>query len=184
MDCSPPGASVHGIFQARILEWVAISSSRGSSRPRDQTWVSCDSRNSRRILYHWATWEALWITRRRLKQCFRHITWHLMPFCVCWLLILATPWSMPGLRFESRDCTPAPAVQAGSFNHWSTSEISRETLPSAFSDMICGFRRIGPFFLVVRFVHGCHLTWSSLGQQVLQREIPHWGKNSTITVHI
>ena len=35
MDCSPPGFSVHGILQARILEWVAISFSRGSSRPRD-----------------------------------------------------------------------------------------------------------------------------------------------------
>ena len=34
MDCSPPGSSVHGISQARILDWVAISSSRGSSRPR------------------------------------------------------------------------------------------------------------------------------------------------------
>ena len=41
MDCSPPGSSVHGILQARILEWVAISFSRGSSQPRDQTWVSC-----------------------------------------------------------------------------------------------------------------------------------------------
>ena len=37
MDCSPPGSSVHGIFQARILEWVAISSSMGSSRPRAPT---------------------------------------------------------------------------------------------------------------------------------------------------
>ena len=35
MDCSLPGSSVHGVFQARILEWVAISSSRGSSPPRD-----------------------------------------------------------------------------------------------------------------------------------------------------
>ena len=44
MDCSPPGSSVHGILQARILEWAAMLSSRGSSRPRDQTgvtWVSC-----------------------------------------------------------------------------------------------------------------------------------------------
>ena len=40
IDCSPPGSSVHGIFQARILEWVAISFSRGSSWPRDWTWVS------------------------------------------------------------------------------------------------------------------------------------------------
>ena len=40
MDCSPPGSSVHGISQARILEWVAISFSRGSSQIRDQTWIS------------------------------------------------------------------------------------------------------------------------------------------------
>ena len=42
MDCSPP-SSVHGIFQARILEWIAISSFSGSSQPRDQTHVSCGS---------------------------------------------------------------------------------------------------------------------------------------------
>ena len=41
MDCSLPGSSVHGIFQARILEWVAISFSRGSSWLRDQAQVSC-----------------------------------------------------------------------------------------------------------------------------------------------
>ena len=41
MDCSPPGSSVHGIFQAWILEWFAISFSRGYSWSRDRTWVSC-----------------------------------------------------------------------------------------------------------------------------------------------
>ena len=40
-NCSPPGSSVHGIVQARILEWIAIPFSRGSSSPRDWTWVSC-----------------------------------------------------------------------------------------------------------------------------------------------
>ena len=40
-DCSLPGSSVHGIFPARILEQVAISSCRGSSQPRDQTHISC-----------------------------------------------------------------------------------------------------------------------------------------------
>ena len=39
MDCSPPGSSVHGILQAIILEWVAMPSSRESSRPRDQTYI-------------------------------------------------------------------------------------------------------------------------------------------------
>ena len=43
MDCSPPGSSVHEIFQARVLEWGAISFSRGSSPPRDQTRISCVS---------------------------------------------------------------------------------------------------------------------------------------------
>ena len=49
MDCSPPGSSVHGIFQARILEWVAMPFSRGLSQHRDQTRVS---RIARQILYH------------------------------------------------------------------------------------------------------------------------------------
>ena len=54
-DCSPRGSSVHGTLQARILEWVAISSSRGSSRPRDQThisWVSCTGRQILYLLSH------------------------------------------------------------------------------------------------------------------------------------
>ena len=41
MDCSPPGSCVHGILQARILEWVAMPSSRGSSQPRARAQVSC-----------------------------------------------------------------------------------------------------------------------------------------------
>ena len=40
VDCSPPGPSVHGILQTRILEWVALSSSRGFSGPRDRTWIT------------------------------------------------------------------------------------------------------------------------------------------------
>ena len=52
MDSSPPGSSVHGILQARILEWVAISSSSGSSRPRDQTDISYVSCIDGRVLYH------------------------------------------------------------------------------------------------------------------------------------
>ena len=56
-DCNPPGSSVHGIFQAKILEWVAISSSRRSSWPRDSTHISYVSCLGRRIPYHWDTWE-------------------------------------------------------------------------------------------------------------------------------
>ena len=78
MDCSPPGSSVHGISQARILEWVAITSSRGSSLCSAQTHVSCIGRW---ILYHWATWEA--------QTSFL--------LCCCQLLngvwLFATPWT-------------------------------------------------------------------------------------------
>ena len=61
MDCSLPGSSVHGILQTRILEWVAMPSSRGSSRPMDWTPVSS---TGRRILYHYCS---LGSPRRFLK---------------------------------------------------------------------------------------------------------------------
>ena len=53
VDCSPPGSSVHGILQARILEWVAISYSRGSSRPGMEP-----ASFGRWVLYHCTTWKA------------------------------------------------------------------------------------------------------------------------------
>ena len=52
MDCSPPGSSVHGISRARIMEQVAISSTRRSFQPRDQTHF-CGSCIGRQVLYHW-----------------------------------------------------------------------------------------------------------------------------------
>ena len=55
MDCGPLGSSLHGILQASILKWIAISSFRGSSQQKDQTCFSCTGRG---ILYHWASWEA------------------------------------------------------------------------------------------------------------------------------
>ena len=58
MDCSLPGSSVHGIFQARVLEWVAISFSRRSSWPRDWTQVSC---TVGRCFTVWATREVVYI---------------------------------------------------------------------------------------------------------------------------
>ena len=66
IDCNPPGSSVHGILQVRKLEWVAVSSSRGSSRPRDRTRVFC---TGRWILYRCATWEDFYIARQILNHC-------------------------------------------------------------------------------------------------------------------
>ena len=57
-DCSPPGSSVQGILQARILEWIVMPSSRGSSPPRDQTHVSYVSCIGRGVFTTDAIWEA------------------------------------------------------------------------------------------------------------------------------
>ena len=61
-NCSPPGSSVHGILQTRILEWVATPSSKGSFQLGDQTHVSW---NGRQILYYRTTWEAPFRRSRR-----------------------------------------------------------------------------------------------------------------------
>ena len=58
MDCSPPGSSVHGILQARILEWVAISYFRGSSQPKDWTCIFVSPALAGKLLTTSATWEA------------------------------------------------------------------------------------------------------------------------------
>ena len=70
MDCKPPGSSVHEIFQARILEWVAISFSRGSSQPRDRTRVSC---TAGRFFADWATREALYMCLSCICVYSKHI---------------------------------------------------------------------------------------------------------------
>ena len=64
MNCSPPRSSVHGIFQARIMEWVAIPFSRGSSRPRDQTRVSCMT----------GRFFTIWAARLAHKWCYSAVT--------------------------------------------------------------------------------------------------------------
>ena len=67
MDCSPPGFSVHGILQARTLEWVAISFSKESSWPRDWTQVSC---LAGRFFTTWAAREThIWYTAKLLQSC-------------------------------------------------------------------------------------------------------------------
>ena len=83
VDCSQPDSSVHGISQARILEWVAVSSSQGSSWLREQTgipWLG------RWILYQWATWKALCWSEHKLLAC-----------CADTLLMKKTLCSLPGV---------------------------------------------------------------------------------------
>ena len=74
-DCSLPGSFVPGIFQVRILEWVAIPSFRGSSPPRNGTLISGVSCISRQVLYHWATWEAQVNFTSIKKKKRKNLTW-------------------------------------------------------------------------------------------------------------
>ena len=106
MDCSLPGSSVHGVLQARILEWVAIPFSRGSSWPRDRTWVSC---TASRVFTNWATKEA-----HRYYQCTGNtgeIKWKwtlsvmsdpLQPHGL-YPTMLLRPWNFPSKRIRV-DC--------------------------------------------------------------------------------
>ena len=69
MDCSLPGSSIQGILQARILEWVAVPSSRGSSPPRDQTYVSCGSCIAGRFFTTEPPGNPLWTVLDLSKLC-------------------------------------------------------------------------------------------------------------------
>ena len=96
MDCSPPGSSVHGIFLVSLLEWVAISSSRGSSWPRDWTWVSYIGRQ---VLCHLNDWRYL-------------PPWALVSYSNCqemvstWCWISDSKWMYPkqNSSFSSQTC--------------------------------------------------------------------------------
>jgi len=106
MESSPSGSSVHGIFQARILEWVAIPFSRGSSQRRDQTLISYIGRQ---ILYHWATGEAHIYIGTKVYVCacmlsrFSHVL-----FATLWSIACQALLSMGFSRQEYWSGLPCP----------------------------------------------------------------------------
>ena len=92
MDCSPPGSSVHGTSQARILEWVAMPSSRESSQPRDWTQVSCIAGGFFYHLNHQGSPKQRWFVVKRMEyweqsHCMNQacigILWILPPESLC-----------------------------------------------------------------------------------------------------
>ena len=122
MDCSPPGSSVHGISQARLLDWVAISFSRRSFRPRDQThifWIG------RQIFYHWATREV-------------HIEVLLLLSRFSNVRLCATPWTAAHQAPQSLGCSrqehwsglpfPSPMHESEQWK-WSRSVVSDSSQP-------------------------------------------------------
>ena len=112
MNYSPPLSAVHGISQARRLEWIDISSSKGSSRSRDWTHISCIDKQ---ILYHWATREAL---------CWSYDDFN------CNRQTIQTPWSITSIYLPfSAPSNPDTLV----FPHYySTTKQFRAHLITAF----------------------------------------------------
>ena len=108
MDCSP-GSSLHGIFQARLPEWVAISFSRRSSRPRVWTWVSCIGRQ---ILYHSTTMKYLKV------KSFSRVRLFATPWTVAYQAPQSVEFSRQeywsGLPFPSPGDPPNPGIEPGS----------------------------------------------------------------------
>ena len=96
MDCSLPVSSVHGILQARILEWLAITFFRGSSQPWDRTWVSCIA----------GRFFTFWATREATKIFWLHCTAY-------------------GLLVPQTGIKPTSlALEAQNLNHWNAKEVS------------------------------------------------------------
>ena len=134
MDCSPPGSSIHGIFQARVLEWVASSFSRGSSRPRDWTWIS------RIVGRHFTVWATrmeirkvcLWLLISHLSQCVvecDHPALHcplvstlggiFVPVCCycCLVAMSGLPWRLSGKESAVQSLGQEDPLEEGMATH-------------------------------------------------------------------
>ena len=95
-DCSPPGSSVHGVSQARILEWVAIPSCRGSCQHRDRTCLSCACCLACGYFTHWAIGERPWS--------------YFIPNSLCTILILCLKKSKVWLITSNSLCLASDSV--------------------------------------------------------------------------
>ena len=150
----PPGSAIYGISQARILEWVAISFSRGSSRSRDWTCISCISRW---ILYHWATWEVHQFSSVQLLS-------HIYLFATLWTAAsqacLSITNSFPGAYSNS-----CPSSQ------WCHPTVSSSVIP--FSSCPQSFPASGSFQMS-QFSSGGQSIGVSSPASVLPMNIQDW----------
>ena len=132
-DCSWPGSSVHGILQARILEWVAISSSRGSSQPRDCTQISCIDWQ---ILYHWATREGCILKLYTCNYIHVYITYSTVHFSRS--VVSNSLW--PHESQHARPLCPSPTSRVYSntcpLSRWCHPAISSSVVPFSSSPPI------------------------------------------------
>ena len=105
IDCSLPSSSIHGIFQARILEWVSISFFRGSSQLRGRTHILLHLLHCRWILYHWATAEAFAQILAPLFSGNESFNSHRIPLCLSFLSLMNTLTKPTPLSYSKWDNT-------------------------------------------------------------------------------
>ena len=148
MDCSPPGSSVHGLFQARILEWVAIPFSRGSSQSRDRTWVYLHCRQ------FFTVRATIGSNEPRLSSAIYYIKWYL----VGWMeketathssiLAWRIPWTgepggllSMGLHRVGHDWSDlaAAAAAGGGWKVWAAGDMESSVF-SPYQSTFYGFR--------------------------------------------
>ena len=123
MDYSSPGSSVYVILQARILEWVAIPFSRGSSRPRDRTRVS---HIAGRFFTGWATRETHPLQYFCLKTCLDRGAWWARDWGAC--------WSEPDIAEHTAHLSTSPSI------HWLMLELKKDC---CFHRICCDYSLVG-----------------------------------------
>ena len=157
MDCSPPGCSVYGICQARILEWVAISLFRGSSGFRDQTWVSC--------IASWFFTD--WVTREGPLNSFSSVQLSRS--------VLSDSLKPHGLQHDRPPCpSPTPGAYSNTcpLNWWCHPTISSSVVP--FSSCLQPFPASGSFQMSQFFASGGQSIGVSASASVLPMNIQDW----------
>ena len=161
MDCSLPGSSVHGIFQAKVLVWVAISSSKGSSWSRDGTHVFCISCTGRPILYHCAPWEAHSLIIMLKLLCIIYKTFFFFYLALklifsvssCWRRsskgcdLLVDSWAGPG-----QSEAPHPLLLSWEFmvSHLQWHSIERSICCWDHMDITCDWTQVSRLYKLLR----------------------------------
>ena len=160
VDCSPQGSSVHGILQTRMLEWVAVPSSRGSSPPRDWTHVSYVSCIGRQVLYHYCHLGSPRMSVSSVQFSHSVVSDSLRPHG---LQQARLPCPSPTLRVYPNSC---------SLSWWCHLTISSSVIP--FSSCLQSFPKTGPFQMSQLFVSGGQNIGVSASTSVLPMNTQDW----------
>ena len=158
MDCSLAGSSVHGILQTRVLEWVAIPFSRGSSQPSDQTQVSCIAGS---FLTFWATREARGVVQSLSSES-----------SVAQSCPILWPHALPHIRLPCPSPSPGAYSNSSPLSRWCRPTISSWVVP--FSSCLQSFPASGSFLMSQFFALGSQSIEVSASASVLPMDIQDW----------